>query len=501
MQAVIDNAPALIFVTDTELRYVLVNRRWEELSGVSASAAIGRTASEVLRPSRLDATEDLDREVLRTGLSHEGHVTVGAHEDEPEREFVLVKFPLFDGDGQISGVCTIATDISERRRSEQQRQELEQRLAQAQRLESVGQLAGGVAHDFNNLLSVILTCVDFARQELDPSHPIHDDVVEIGRAADRAAALTRQLLMFSRREVVKPEVLDMGELVSELESLLARSLGERIELTIERDDDLLPVLADRSRVEQVLVNLAVNARDAMPAGGPLTIRVARAGHGVEVAVRDAGTGMAPEIADRAFEPFFTTKPQGEGTGLGLATVHGIVTDSGGTVSIDSRPGEGTEVRFRLPAASEPIRATEKAPAGAAPAVGTARVLVVEDQDPVRRQAVRILEAAGYEVTQAPGGAEALADWQQVDVLVTDVVMPGMTGHELVEHALTLSPGLAVVYMSGHTEDIVVLDGAREREIHFVQKPFTRDSLLSVVAESLAARMRADVTGAATSDAA
>ena len=501
MQAVIDNAPALIFVKDTELRYVLVNRRWEELSGVSANAAIGRTSTEVLRPSRLEATEDLDREVLRTGLSHEGHIDVPERDGEPEREFILVKFPLFDGEGQISGVCTIATDISDRRRSERQRQELEQRLAQAQRLESVGQLAGGVAHDFNNLLSVILTCVDFARQELDEEHPIYDDVVEIGRAADRAAALTRQLLMFSRREVVTPEVLDLGELVAEIESLLARSLGERIELTIDCAEDLPPVLADRSRIEQVLVNLAVNARDAMPEGGPLTIRVARAGQGVEVAVSDAGTGMAPDVADRAFEPFFTTKPLGEGTGLGLATVHGIVTDSGGEVSIHSTPGEGTEVRFRLPAATEPIRMPEAPVADVAPAVGMARVIVVEDQDPVRRQAVRILEAAGYEVTQASGGAEALADWGPVDVLLTDVVMPGMTGHELVEHALRLSPGLAVVYMSGHTEDIVVLDGAREREIHFVQKPFTRDSLLTVVAESLAARMRADVTGAAKIDAA
>ncbi len=496
LQAVIDNAPALIIVKDLELRYVLVNRRWEELSDVSASEAIGRTASEVLRPARIEPTEDLDREVLRTGRSHEGHITVAGAGDEPDRDFILVKFPLLDGEGQISAVCTIATDITERRRSEQERQELEQRLAQAQRLESVGQLAGGVAHDFNNLLSVILTCVDFAREELDPGHPIHDDVVEIGRAADRAAALTRQLLMFSRREVVTPEVLDLGELACEIESLLARSLGERIELRIECEETLPAVLADRSRIEQVLVNLAVNARDAMPEGGPLTIRVRREGDGVEVAVRDAGTGMTAEVADRAFEPFFTTKPQGEGTGLGLATVHGIVVDSGGDLTIESRPGEGTEVRFRLPAAGESAPEREVEEPGAASAAGSARVLVVEDQDPVRRQAVRILEAAGYEVAQASGGAEALGDWKPIDVLLTDVVMPGMTGHELVERALAKSPGLAVVYMSGHTEDIVLLDAAREREIHFVQKPFTRDSLLAVVAAAISARQHADVSGTA-----
>jgi PAS domain S-box-containing protein len=486
LQAVIDNAPALIVVKDTDLRYVLVNRRWEELAEVSAAAAIGRSAPEVLTSSRIAPTEDLDRQVLTTARGYEGHLTVAGRDDEPEREFVLVKFPLYDGDGQVSGVCTIATDITERRRAEQERQELEQRLGQAQRLESIGQLAGGVAHDFNNLLSVILTCVDFAQQELEPGHPIYDDVAEIGRAADRAAALTRQLLMFSRREVVTPEVLDLGALVSELESLLARSLGERVVLGIECEPDLPPVFADRSRIEQVLVNLAVNARDAMPEGGPLTIAVQRAGDGVEVAVRDAGVGMAPDVAARAFEPFFTTKPIGEGTGLGLATVHGIVTDSGGQIEIDSAVGQGTEIRFRLPAAAEqPLERVPEAPV-AAPQPAAARVLVVEDQDPVRRQAVRILEAAGYDVRQAPGGAEALADWSETDVLLTDVVMPGMTGHELAEQALAIAHDLRVVYMSGHTEDIVVLDAAREREIHFVQKPFTRDSLLSAVAEALAA---------------
>ena len=397
-----------------------------------------------------------------------------------------MKFPLFDGDGQVSGVCTIATDITERRRAEQERQELEQRLGQAQRLESVGQLAGGVAHDFNNLLSVILTCVDFAKQELTPEDAIYDDVAEIGRAADRAAALTRQLLMFSRREVVTPEVFDLAALVQDLESLLARSLGELVELRIEIEEGLPAVLADSSRIEQVLVNLAVNGRDAMSSGGALTITVRGLADAVEVLVRDEGSGMAPEVVERAFEPFFTTKAVGEGTGLGLATVHGVITDSGGTIAIESEVGRGTLVRFTVPAAGE-LEATRvsEPEAGVDAPPPSARVLVVEDQDPVRRQAVRILEAEGYEVRGAASADEALAGWEPCDVLLTDVVMPGMNGYQLAQEAAQRLPGLKVVFMSGHTEDVLVLDGARGGELAFVQKPFTRRSLLGTVAAALA----------------
>jgi CheY-like chemotaxis protein len=261
-----------------------------------------------------------------------------------------------------------------------------------------------------------------------------------------------------------------------------------VTLRIDCEEPLPPVLVDPSRLEQVLVNLAVNARDAMPGGGVLQIGVRPAGTGIEVTVEDEGTGMAPEVAGRAFEPFFTTKDPGEGTGLGLATVHGIVTDSGGEIAIDSRPGAGTVVRFTLPAAEVPA-----APPGAGPAVddpgdtgGGAVVLVVEDQDPVRRQAVRMLEKHGYRVRQAASGEEALSDWEPVDLLVTDVVMPGMTGHELAQAAGERQPGLRVVFMSGHTEDVVVLDGARDGEIAFVQKPFTRAGLLGAVARALEA---------------
>ncbi|HEX5899545.1 MAG TPA: PAS domain S-box protein [Solirubrobacteraceae bacterium] len=486
LQAIIDNSPALILVKDTQHRYLLVNRRWEELFGVRADQAVGRTSEEVLPAARRPAHREIDDRVAENGEPYEAMMVIPEPDGLDERTFLMVKFPLRDVDGDVSAVVTIATDITERRRSAEERAGLEHRLAQAQRLESVGQLAGGVAHDFNNLLSVILTCVGFATRELPVDHPVRDDVEEIGRAADRAAALTRQLLMFSRREVVKPEVLDVGGLLRDLERLLNRTLSERIALRITVGPGLLPVLADRAQLEQVLVNLAVNARDAMPEGGTLAIAVAGLSDGVRITVVDDGTGMAEEVRDRAFEPFFTTKGPGEGTGLGLATVHGIVTDSGGTVEIKSALGKGTSVAIFLPGCREQVRAPEPPAEPGDHAASAARVLVVEDQEPVRRQACRILTAHGYEVTEAPGGEEALAEWGEVDVLVTDVVMPGMTGQQLAQVAMGRNPDLRVVYMSGHTEDVLVRDGARARNLAFVQKPFKRATLLRAVEDALAA---------------
>ena len=486
LQAIIDNSPALIIVKDLQHRYLLVNRRWEELFGVRADQAVGRTAEETLPASRRPDHLEIDDRVAENGEPYEAMMVIPEPDGEDERTFLMVKFPLRDVDGDVSAVVTIATDITERRRSAEERAELEHRLAQAQRLESVGQLAGGVAHDFNNLLSVILTCVGFATRELPADHPVRDDVEEIGRAADRAAALTRQLLMFSRREVVKPEVLDVGGLLRDLERLLNRTLSERIALRITVGPGLLPVLADRAQLEQVLVNLAVNARDAMPDGGTLAIAVAGLPDGVRITVVDDGTGMLEEVRDRAFEPFFTTKDPGQGTGLGLATVHGIVTDSGGTVDIESAPGRGTSVTIFLPGCREQVRSPEPQAEPRDHAPAAARVLVVEDQEPVRRQACRILAAHGYEVSEAPGGEEALAAWEEIDVLVTDVVMPGMTGQQLAQMAVERNPDLRVVYMSGHTEDVLVRNGARARNLAFVQKPFTRATLLRAVEDALAA---------------
>jgi PAS domain S-box-containing protein len=483
MQAIIDNSPALVIVKDVEQRYLLVNRRWEEVTGLDADGVLGKTSAEALG-DRSPAQDDIDREVLATGEVRENMATMPGLDGE-EITFLVLKFPLRDAEGQIYAVCTTATDITERRRSAEERAELEARLAQAQRLESIGQLAGGVAHDFNNLLSVILTCVGFAQRELPADNPVRDDVEEIGRAADRAAALTRQLLMFSRREVVAPKRVDVAALVRDLERLLNRTLSERVALRISCGPDVVPVLIDPNQLEQVLVNLAVNARDAMPGGGTLSIAVSGVDGGVRITVADDGTGMPPEVRERAFEPFFTTKEEGEGTGLGLASVHGAVTNAGGTVDISSEVGGGTVVSIFLPAATGDVVAAEEPAEPRERIRGAASVLVVEDQDPVRRQACRILEDNSYSVRQAASADEALERWEPVDVLVTDVVMPGMSGQQLAEHARERAPDLRVVFMSGHTDDVLVRDGVRQGDIAFVQKPFTRDSLLRAVEEALA----------------
>ena len=488
-----DDSPIGMALLDLDGRWLRLNRALGQLCGYSEAQMRTLSIDELSHPDDNDLDRPLVRELL-AGRRRSHALEKRMIHAEGHDLHILGHVSLMHGDGERPLYFLVQViDLSERRQleleqqdNERRRAELERRLAQSERLESVGQLAGGVAHDFNNLLTVILSCADFAARELGPDHKVRDDVVEIQRAAERAAALTRQLLMFSRREVVTPEVFDFAALVRDLESLLARSLGELVELRIDIEEGLPAVLADRSRFEQVLVNLAVNARDAMSSGGVLTITVRGLADAVEVCVRDEGSGMAPDVVERAFEPFFTTKAVGEGTGLGLATVHGVITDSGGTIAIESEAGRGTLVRFTVPAAGdlEATRAVEPE-AGAATPRATARVLVVEDQDPVRRQAVRILEAEGYEVRGAASADEALAGWEPCDVLLTDFVMPGMNGYQLAQEAAQRLPGLKVVFMSGHTEDVLVLDGARGGELAFVQKPFTRRSLLGTVAAALA----------------
>jgi PAS domain S-box-containing protein len=396
----------------------------------------------------------------------------------------------------------LEAQVAEARRLEEarDREMLEAQLNQLRRLESVGQLAGGIAHDFNNILGVIINYAQFVEDDLPAGSAAADDVQEIRRAAERAAALTRQLLIFSRREVVRPQVLDLNVVVSELDKLLRRALGEHIELETRFSPEPVTVEADPGQIEQVLVNLAVNARDAMPSGGRLVIETSNVeldaetlrpelspGRYARLTVSDTGTGMTREVAAHAFDPFFTTKPSGEGTGLGLATVYGIVTEAGGDVRLYSEPGIGTTVRVELPAIAGAPAQSERVKLER-PAGRGETVLVVEDEDGVRKLVQRVLETAGYDVMVADRGAAALEILEErpdVDLLLTDVVMPEMLGPELVAEASRRLPDLKILYMSGYIHQVIAgLDADTTDDFAFIEKPFTGETLRQAVRSAL-----------------
>jgi len=368
-----------------------------------------------------------------------------------------------------------------------ERKRLEAQLRQSQRLESVGQLAGGIAHDFNNFLSVIRGYARFLVEGLGDEDPHRSDAVEIEKAAERASRLTSQLLIFSRNEVVQRRVLDVAEVLTGLTSLLDRTLGENVRLMTDVERPLRRVEADATQIEQVLVNLAVNARDAMPSGGELRVELANVAEGpngapaVRLRVRDTGTGMNQDVVERAFEPFYTTKPKGEGTGLGLATVYGIVTQTGGTIEIDSTPGGGTTIEVLLPATEAPVPEQAEPGDAADGATEGETILVVEDEAAVRRLTCRILKREGYTVLEAPDGRHAIDTWDahpgEIDLLLTDVVMPGMSGKELAERL-----GIEPVFMSGYTDDVMLRHGMEG--LRLVQKPFDAQTLLGAVRSAL-----------------
>jgi nitrogen-specific signal transduction histidine kinase len=394
----------------------------------------------------------------------------------------------------------MVADMTERRRAQLEREQLEARLQQSQRLETVGQLAGGIAHDFNNLLAVILNYAYFVREQLPADSAVRTDIEEIRHAAERASELTHQLLVFSRRETVSLEVLDLNEVVREMERLLRRTIGEHVELKTKLADEPCMVKADAAQVEQVVLNLAVNARDAMPDGGTVMIWTRRITVGEEhvgrlrpgeyavLAVSDDGPGMEREVVARAFEPFFTTKPKGKGTGLGLATVYGIVKQSGGYAWVYSELGQGTSVKIYLPRVDAPVEGSRPAPPTTGSLGGSETILVVEDQEEVRRLTRRILEARGYRVLVAASGPEALRlaehEAGRIDLLVTDVVMPGMSGREVGLLLAPARPTMKVLYLSGYTDESIVHHGVLEPGVAFMQKPFNAEALARKVREVL-----------------
>ncbi len=484
---------------------VLANKRTEKVFGYSREELIGQEV-EILIPPRFRKVHPGFRQsyfgeprMRPMGAGVELFALRKGGAEFPAE----ISLSSIEGDDGATLAMVAVRDISDRAESEREKA-LQEQLNQSRRLESVGQLAGGIAHDFNNILGVILNYAEFVGEELADDSRAREDVEEIRRAAERAAALTRQLLIFSRREVVNPESLDLGEVVLGLENLLHRALGERVELTTQFEPGLLPVEADPGQIEQVLVNLAVNARDAMPDGGRLVIEVENAeldeeyaymhpdtdpGTYVRVKVSDTGVGMAAETIERAFEPFFTTKGKGEGTGLGLATVYGIVTGAGGRVDIYSEPGMGTTVKVHLPASPDGAPRAGRDEVKERPNGNGEVVLVVEDEPDVRRMAERILTKAGYSVIGTAEGEEGLAvcrgQDQQIDLLLTDVIMPGMLGTELVERAKALRPELGVIFMSGYSHNVLAPEALAEQgRTAFIEKPFNSGELLREVRDLL-----------------
>ncbi len=493
-----NNTPMAIASVDREGRIALTNARFVMLFGKKGAA--GRKLSELVQES--------DRAALSAAISAAtaGQSAIPAvdaaladHPDQSARFFVS---PILESDESEDAAVIYTLDTTEQRT-------LESQFAQSQKMQAVGQLAGGIAHDFNNMLTAIIGFSDLLLTSHRPTDPSFQDIMNIKQNANRAAGLVRQLLAFSRRQTLRPTVIDLDEALSDISVLLARLLGETIELEVSHGRDVWPIKADLNQLEQVIVNLAVNARDAMLDGGKLKIRTAnvsaaesakfkeqgfRPGEYVLLEVADTGTGMTAEVKEKIFEPFFTTKGVGQGTGLGLSTVYGIVKQTGGYIYVDSKPGAGTTFRILLPRhdaqPEEEARSKSKA-AGPSDLTGSASILLVEDEEAVRAFAGRALEARGYTVHQAASGQEALdliaGLAEPVDLVISDVVMPGMDGPTLMRELRRTQPDLKIIFVSGYAEDAFERHLPKdEKSFQFLPKPFSLKELATTVKATLEA---------------
>lgn len=480
--------------------FQVIGRDWRYLYVNDAVAAQGRrTRAELLGKTMMECYPGIEHTDMfrvlqrcmrdRVAEDLENEFT---YPDGQQGWFLLRVTPVPEG------VLILSLDITEHKNVQAQ-------LLRAQKMEAFGQLAGGIAHDFNNILTVVASFAALAKDGVAPASQAREDLDEITAAVERAGQLVRKLLDFSRRRSIAPQVLQINDLVAELDRMLRRTLGEQIELETALADALPAVAIDPSAFEQVLLNLAVNARDAMPGGGKLTIETGTAelgaahrmtrggavkpGRYVVLGVSDSGVGMDPATVEQAFEPFFTTKQHGRGTGLGLATCYGIVRQAGGYIWVYSERGQGTTFKIYLPVVGG--AASEAAAPAAVPLArhaGKERVLVVEDDEQVRRLCVRALQHAGYEALEAPSPAAAIElaerDSGAIDLLLTDVVMPRMGGRELAETLARARPGLRVLYMSGYTENAIAHQGVLERGVALLEKPFTPEQLAAKVRDVL-----------------
>lgn len=483
-QLTFDSSRDAILILDARQRVTRANRAAETIFQRSLEEILGRDFWELAGGDTQGASSRAPEEVFP---GRAGEVMEFKYGD---RWLAIVTDPVQGPADTATAFIAHVRDVTDRKRMELERNRLETQLLQAQKLEAIGRLAGGLAHDFNNMLSVILGCGEQLLEQLHSGDPLAEDVREIVEAARRSAAMTRQLLAFSKRQPLKPEVVSLNQHLKEMERMLRRLIGEDIRLELSLKDDLAPVSVDPGQIDQVILNLVVNARDAMPEGGELTIETDNVeldssyaavhpevvpGSYVLLAVTDTGRGMEAEVKDRIFEPFFTTKGGEKGTGLGLSTAYGIVKQSGGHIWVYSEPGRGTTFKVYLPR-TEAVAGTPAVPEEQGRPGAGEHVLVVEDDGPLRLLLKRMLTRLGYRVTVAANGGEALLLMEErglePDLLMTDVVMPGMSGALLAERLQRFRPGLRVLYMSGYTGDTVVHHTGLEAGTPFLQKPFS-----------------------------
>jgi PAS domain S-box-containing protein len=498
-----ENSPLPKWLFDVESqRFLAVNDAALRTYGYSREEFL-RMTIEDLYP--LDDAEATAREIARLGPDSQ---TDGVRKNR-KKDGTLIDVEISGHTLALEGKVArlvVAQDVTERLRAEKALRASEEQLLQAQKMEAIGQLTGGIAHDFNNLLSVILSYSTLIVNDLEEGDPIRKDLLEIKAAGERAASLVRQLLVFSRSQVLEPRVVDLNGIVASTEKMLQRLIGEDIELSAIPAAAPAWVNVDAGQVEQVIMNLAVNARDAMPKGGKLTIEVARIdldaayaaahpgatpGPHFMLSVSDTGAGMDAATQARAFEPFFTTKEKGKGTGLGLSTVFGIVRQSAGTISLYSEQGKGSSFKIYFPAVAKSADTAFSRPAAARVLRGTETILLVEDEEAVRRLARSILQRNGYQVIEAQSGGEAFLICQQerkIDLLLTDVIMPHTSGKQLADWVHTIRPQLRILYMSGYSENTAALHAVLQSEVAFVQKPLAPDALLGKVREVLDAEV-------------
>jgi PAS domain S-box-containing protein len=493
----LETIPLPVYYKDVHGKYIGCNRAFEAFTGFIREDIIGKTIYDIAPEEVADNHFQRDMELLESPGKQSYEYSL-KEKDGRMRQLIFNKATIIDIHGKIEGMIGVISDITERKKAEEERECLQDQLLQAHKMESIGRLAGGVAHDFNNMIMVILGNTDIVMEEMGLSHPLYPNLEEILKSAQRSADLTRQLLAFARKQTISPKVLDLNDMVSGMLKMLQRLIGEDVDLAWKPATALWQVRMDPSQIDQILVNLSVNARDAITGVGKMTIETGNVvfdkaycaahvgfipGEYVLLAVSDTGCGMEEEALECLFEPFYTTKEVGKGTGLGLATVYGIVKQNHGFINVYSEPGQGTAFKIYLPR-TQPTTLPATSAAGKEPAGGNETVLLVEDEPAILKLGKIILERYGYRVlaTRVPREALALAERHPgpIHLLITDVVMPRMNGRDLRENITAVRPAIKTLFMSGYTANVIAHHGVLEEGIDFLQKPFSVHTLASKV---------------------